>query len=278
VFDVNKHGMEMEEAGVGTKEAKTPEGASSAIQGKGIWAKGNTPPPPTHRDRALVYSTVGTPDYIAPEVLLQKGYGKECDWWSLGVIMYECLVGYTPFYADDPVTTCRKILNWRRFLEVPREAASVVSSLCLDFLLALVTDADVRLGRSGMGDIMAHAWFQDWAGMDWTRIREFPSPYIPEGSAQRGELLAQLHNMDKNQAGFNDVVTALTANFEKFEESGLWEQPNRAAHRRDKDQNFIGYTYKRKEKKEPKSTIERDYFTNGVAGSTLTEETFAELM
>ena len=72
----------------------------------------------------MAYSTVGTPDYIAPEVLAAQngasGYSYTCavDWWSLGVIMYECLVGYTPFYAEDPVTTCRKILRWRQCLEV----------------------------------------------------------------------------------------------------------------------------------------------------------------
>merc|ERR1719433_494503 len=74
------------------------------------------------RDRKLMYSTVGTPDYIAPEVFSQKGYQKEVDWWSLGVIMYECLVGYPPFYAEEPLQTCRKIVNYKRTLKIPPEA------------------------------------------------------------------------------------------------------------------------------------------------------------
>ncbi|KAI0488047.1 hypothetical protein KFK09_027871 [Dendrobium nobile] len=60
--------------------------------------------------RQLAFSTVGTPDYIAPEVLLKKGYGMECDWFSLGAIMYEMLIGYAPFYSHDPITTCRKVV------------------------------------------------------------------------------------------------------------------------------------------------------------------------
>ncbi|KAJ0978687.1 hypothetical protein J5N97_014161 [Dioscorea zingiberensis] len=70
--------------------------------------------------RTLAYSTVGTPNYIALEVLLKKGYGMECDWWSLGAIMYEILVSYPPFY--EPMATCRKIVNWRTHLKFPEEA------------------------------------------------------------------------------------------------------------------------------------------------------------
>ena len=58
------------------------------------------------RNRKLAFSTVGTPDYIAPEVFQQKGYNETVDWWSLGVILYEMLVGYTPFFSEDPATTC----------------------------------------------------------------------------------------------------------------------------------------------------------------------------
>ncbi|KAI4379973.1 hypothetical protein MLD38_006209 [Melastoma candidum] len=72
--------------------------------------------------RKLAFSTVGTPYYIAPEVLLKKGYGMECNWWSLGVIMFEMLVGYPPFSADEPIMACRKAMHWKNHLKIPEEA------------------------------------------------------------------------------------------------------------------------------------------------------------
>ena len=65
------------------------------------------------------YSTVGTPDYIAPEIFLMQGYGNECDWWSLGAIMFECLVGYPPFCSTSTHETYKKILDWRNHLVIP---------------------------------------------------------------------------------------------------------------------------------------------------------------
>ena len=62
---------------------------------------------------------MGTPDYIAPEVFLQKGYGRECDWWSVGTIMFEMLVGYPPFCSEHPNETYQKILNWKEELRFP---------------------------------------------------------------------------------------------------------------------------------------------------------------
>ena len=77
---------------------------------------------------------MGTPDYIAPEVLTKTGYGMECDWWSLGAIMYEMMVGYPPFYSEDPLSTCRKIVNWRSTLRFPPEVCSRLLA-CMTFTI-----------------------------------------------------------------------------------------------------------------------------------------------
>jgi serine/threonine kinase 38 len=73
------------------------------------------------RNRKLAFSTVGTPDYIAPEVFQQKGYSETVDWWSLGVILYEMIVGYTPFFSDDPAATCQKILHFEKTFKIPND-------------------------------------------------------------------------------------------------------------------------------------------------------------
>ena len=164
--------------------------------------------------RRLAYSTVGTPDYIAPEVLLKKGYGLECDWWSVGAIMYEMLVGYPPFYSDEPMTTCRKIVHWRHHLRFPAEVT--LSPESRDLIERLLCDVDQRLGTGGVSEIKAHPFFR---GIRWDRLYACRAPYQPQVN---GELDTQ--------------------NFEDFEEDESMRTKNAAG--REKDLDFIGYTYK----------------------------------
>ncbi|RZC05941.1 Serine/threonine-protein kinase CBK1 isoform C [Glycine soja] len=133
--------------------------------------------------RKLAFSTVGTPDYIAPEVLLKKGYGMECDWWSLGAIMYEMLVGYPPFFSDDPITTCRKIVHWRNHLRFPDEAQLTLEAK--DLIYRLLCDVDHRLGTRGANEIKAHPWFK---GVEWDKLYEMEAAFKPQVN---GELDTQ---------------------------------------------------------------------------------------
>ncbi|XP_077244564.1 uncharacterized protein LOC143884713 isoform X2 [Tasmannia lanceolata] len=171
--------------------------------------------------RMLAYSTVGTPDYIAPEVLLKKGYGMECDWWSLGAIMYEMLVGYPPFYSEEPMSTCRKIVNWRTHLKFPEEAK--LSAEAKDLISKLLCNVEQRLGTKGAHEIKAHPWFKC---IQWDKLYQMEAAFIPE---------------------VNDELD--TQNFEKFEESGAPMQTSSKSGpwRKmlpSKDVNFAGYTYK----------------------------------
>ncbi|GAA6007480.1 uncharacterized protein JCM10292_002419, partial [Rhodotorula paludigena] len=125
--------------------------------------------------RKLAYSTVGTPDYIAPEIFLQQGYGQECDWWSLGAIMFECLVGYPPFCSENAHDTYRKIIDWKNQLYFPDDIR--LSREAEDLIRRMITSADSRLGRNSADEIKSHPFF---AGVDWSTIRNIESPFIPQ--------------------------------------------------------------------------------------------------
>lgn len=125
--------------------------------------------------RALAYSTVGTPDYIAPEVFYKKGYGKECDWWSLGAIMYEMLAGYPPFCAESYAATYQKIINWKESLVFPADLH--ISPSAEHLIKRLLCDSEQRLGLYGADEIKAHPFFR---GIDWENIRNQPAPFQPD--------------------------------------------------------------------------------------------------
>ncbi|KAF5752395.1 serine/threonine-protein kinase 38-like isoform X1 [Tripterygium wilfordii] len=171
--------------------------------------------------RMLAYSTVGTPDYIAPEVLLKKGYGMECDWWSLGAIMYEMLVGYPPFYSDVPMSTCRKIVNWRTHLKFPEEAK--LSPEAKDLISKLLCNVEQRLGTKGADEIKVHPWFK---GIEWGKLYQIKAAFIPEVNE---ELDTQ--NFEKFEEDDNQIQTS--------SKSGPWRKMLSS-----KDVNFVGYTYK----------------------------------
>jgi len=92
----------------------------------------------TTNRRQLAFSTVGTPDYIAPEVFSQKGYNHQVDWWSIGVILFEMVIGYPPFYSDTPQKTCQKIVNWKKHFAIPKEPK--ISSACSDLIKKLICE------------------------------------------------------------------------------------------------------------------------------------------
>ncbi|XP_014613466.1 PREDICTED: serine/threonine-protein kinase tricorner isoform X1 [Polistes canadensis] len=171
--------------------------------------------------RALAYSTVGTPDYIAPEVFLQTGYGPACDCWSLGVIMYEMLIGYPPFCSENPQETYRKVMNWRETLVFPPEVP--ISEEAKDTIIRFCCEADRRLGsQRGIEELKLAPFFR---GVDWEHIRERPAA-IP----------VEVRSIDD------------TSNFDEFPDVKL-EIPS-APMPQDgeviyKDWVFINYTFKR---------------------------------
>ncbi|KAM0750227.1 kinase-like protein [Meredithblackwellia eburnea MCA 4105] len=171
--------------------------------------------------RKLAYSTVGTPDYIAPEIFLQQGYGQECDWWSLGAIMFECLVGYPPFCSENAHDTYRKIIDWKNQLYFPEDVR--LSRESEDLIRRMITGHENRLGRNSADEIKNHQFF---AGVDWTTIRNIESPFIP------------------HLRSLTDTSYFPTEDLNDVPEQPM---PDAGSSNNSKDLAFLGYTFRRYE-------------------------------
>ena len=105
-------------------------------------------------ENSLASTTCGTPGYVAPEVLMQKPYGKECDYWSIGVVTFILLSGTPPFYEEDNFALFEQIKGCK--YEFDEESWAGVSQEARDFVSAImVADPGVRLNCQQM---MAHPW------------------------------------------------------------------------------------------------------------------------
>ncbi|GBN00144.1 Rho-associated protein kinase 1, partial [Araneus ventricosus] len=126
-------------------------------------------------------TAVGTPDYISPEVLKSQNgngeYGRECDYWSVGVFMYEILIGDTPFYAESLVGTYGKIIDHKNSLTFPEDVE--ISKEAKDLICSFLTDRHERLGRNGVEEIKRHPFFRS-EDFTFENLRERIPPVVPE--------------------------------------------------------------------------------------------------
>uniref|UniRef100_A0A665X5S9 non-specific serine/threonine protein kinase n=1 Tax=Echeneis naucrates TaxID=173247 RepID=A0A665X5S9_ECHNA len=116
----------------------------------------------------------GTPEYIAPEVILRQGYGKPVDWWAMGIILYEFLVGCVPFFGDTPEELFGQVITddivWPDGDEaLPADAQALISAL-------LQTNPLLRLGTGGAFEVKQHSFFTE---LDWNSLLRQKAEFIP---------------------------------------------------------------------------------------------------
>ncbi|XP_042495019.1 probable serine/threonine protein kinase IRE, partial [Macadamia integrifolia] len=126
------------------------------------------------REQRQKHSAVGTPDYLAPEILLGMGHGATADWWSVGVILFELLVGIPPFNAEHPQQIFDNIMNrdipWPK---IPEE----MSCEAYDLIDKLLTENPVqRLGATGTKEVKCHSFFKN---INWDTLARQKAAFIP---------------------------------------------------------------------------------------------------
>lgn len=118
----------------------------------------------------------GTPEYIAPEVILRQGYGKPVDWWSMGIILYEFLVGCVPFFGETPEELFAHTVN--DDIEWPSDEDWPIADDAKDLIAVLLQQSPRdRLGTGGAYEVKEHIYFQS---VDWTSLLRQKAEFVPQ--------------------------------------------------------------------------------------------------
>ncbi|KAG9262607.1 microtubule-associated serine/threonine-protein kinase 1-like isoform X1 [Astyanax mexicanus] len=151
----------------------------------------------------------GTPEYIAPEVILRQGYGKPVDWWAMGIILYEFLVGCVPFFGDTPEELFGQVISddiaWPEGDEaLPSDAQNLISTL-------LQTNPLVRLGTGGAYEVKQHSFFAD---LDWNSLLRQKAEFVPHLESEedtsyfdtRSERYRHVNSYDEDDTNDDEPV------------------------------------------------------------------------
>ena len=147
------------------------------------------------------YTLCGTPDYLCPEIVTGQGHGKGCDWWTLGILIYEMLASFPPFVADEPIETYRKIIRGR--IRFPRYFSQEVRDLIRGLLH---NKPQRRLGvmkHKGVSEpadaIRKHPWYSNF---DWNALREgtLPAPIANTVKSPKDLSNFQQIDYDRNES------------------------------------------------------------------------------
>eukprot|EP00854_Cymbomonas_tetramitiformis_P013461 gene13461-15908_t len=147
------------------------------------------------------YTTCGTPDYMAPELLTQQGHTGAVDWWALGILIYEMTTGTTPFYADDEIQRFKLIQKGKIMFP------SYISTQCRDLIKKLcVINPAKRLGmlKGGVSDIKKHPWFK---GIDFEALekRLVTPPFSPPLQGPADTCCFDEYELDSEHPGAGHV-------------------------------------------------------------------------